>query len=449
MTNDSTARLNLPYLVEGQAMKHLTLNEALAALDGLVCAAVESRSTSLQPDAPTSGQAWLLPPDREGPDWSLFDEGALVRFDEAGWTQLRTPVGALVWDAETGGLLVRAADGWRPLADTLSALHELTALGVGTRADAANPLAAKLNAALFTARATDEGGTGDLRLVLNRDDASNALSLLFQTDYVGQAEIGMVGDDLAVKVSADGVAWREALRLHAAGGEAWIGDALAGAHDRLNLLPDSGRFTGAAGNAVFAGAPYVAPSWLEPAGGSAFSPHARFIHDNADYGGSGGALDPEVRALVDRIRPSDARRFGPEWWVLKITRGAVVVEPISMQGETFDFVASTAVTPLPARFTCGYYLRVLSGRALVRPPAGGELRADGVRSDEPRVFGVDDGWAALNLLRRANAFGYDYDPLGLRAADGAEVLIAMPRVVAGWARFPAEIGVLPNARMFG
>ena len=51
MTNDSTARLNLPYLVEGQAMKHLTINEALAALDGLVCAVVTSRTLAEQPES--------------------------------------------------------------------------------------------------------------------------------------------------------------------------------------------------------------------------------------------------------------------------------------------------------------------------------------------------------------------------------------------------------------
>ena len=42
--SDTSARLGLPYLAAGQMQKHVTLNEALTRLDGLVQCSVTSRS---------------------------------------------------------------------------------------------------------------------------------------------------------------------------------------------------------------------------------------------------------------------------------------------------------------------------------------------------------------------------------------------------------------------
>lgn len=214
MTNDSTARLNLPYLVEGQAMKHLTINEALAALDGLVCAAVTSRTTAAQPEAPAIGSAYVLPAGRTGPEWGLHPPGSLLRFDEAGWTVLASPVGATAWDLETAGLIVRTEAGWEPLSATLRTLGNLQGVGVGTPADEDLPFSARLNTALFAARPTEEGGDGDLRLTLNKSTAADVLSLLFQTGFSARAEIGLVGDDrLKVRTSADGAVFQDALTV--------------------------------------------------------------------------------------------------------------------------------------------------------------------------------------------------------------------------------------------
>ena len=90
---------------------------------------------------------------------------------------------------------------------------------MGTAADAANPFAAKLNKALWTARETSEGGDGDLRMTLNKAAPADVLSLLFQSGYGGRAELGLIGDDdLTLKVSPDGAAWRVALSVDRATG---------------------------------------------------------------------------------------------------------------------------------------------------------------------------------------------------------------------------------------
>lgn len=211
MSEDFTARLGLPYLAAGQMQKHVTLNAALSRLDALVQTAVISRSVSNQPATPANGDLYILPQAPVGPAWSGRPAGALMRFEAGGWTEVAAPVGLIALVLDAGVIVVRSAAGWRPLGDCLGEAQGLSRLGVGTTADAANPLAIKSNAALFTARGSGEGGDGDLRLTLNKEAAGDVLSLLFQSGYGGRAELGLVGDeDLSLKVSADGGSWRRA-----------------------------------------------------------------------------------------------------------------------------------------------------------------------------------------------------------------------------------------------
>ncbi len=53
--------LQMPYLAASQAQKHVTHNEALSLLDGLVHLAVVSRVVATPPASPTDGQRYLIP----------------------------------------------------------------------------------------------------------------------------------------------------------------------------------------------------------------------------------------------------------------------------------------------------------------------------------------------------------------------------------------------------
>lgn len=98
-------------------------------------------------------------------------------------------------------------------------LQNLTRLGLGITADTTNPLSAKLNNALFTAKTVAEGGTGDLRYKLSKESSAKTLSFLFQDNFSGRAEIGLTGDDdFHFKVSPDGSTWYEALLIARATG---------------------------------------------------------------------------------------------------------------------------------------------------------------------------------------------------------------------------------------
>jgi hypothetical protein len=221
MSDDHSARLALPYLAAGQMQKHVTLNEALTRLDALVQTAVVSRTTSVQPEDPADGAMWILPGGATGADWGARPAGALMRAESGGWTIAEAAEGQIALVLDAGELVVRHDADWVALGARLGVAQALTRLGIGTTADANNPFAARLNTALWTALDAASGGTGDLRLTLNKETAGDILSLIFQSGYGGRAELGLVGDDdLRLKVSDDGEVWHEAFAVERATGRA-------------------------------------------------------------------------------------------------------------------------------------------------------------------------------------------------------------------------------------
>jgi hypothetical protein len=84
---------------------------------------------------------------------------------------------------------------------------------VGTGSDPVNRLAVASDAVLFT-----HAGSGH-QIKVNKAASGDTASLLFQTGWSGRAEMGTAGsDDFAIKVSADGAAWTDALVFDAATG---------------------------------------------------------------------------------------------------------------------------------------------------------------------------------------------------------------------------------------
>ncbi len=219
--SDSTPRLSLPWLMPAQAQKHVTVNESLGRLDALVHARALSATETVQPASPAPGDCYILPDDAEGADWTQFDPGALVWFQDGAWQGAAPRAGLIVYVADAEALSVHDGTQWRDAGALIAALSNLERLGVGTEPDDINRFAAKLNTALWTALTTGEGGTGDLRYTLNKEGADHVLSLLFQSGWSGRAELGLTGsDDISLRVSPDGADWIEALRVERATGAA-------------------------------------------------------------------------------------------------------------------------------------------------------------------------------------------------------------------------------------
>jgi hypothetical protein len=87
-------------------------------------------------------------------------------------------------------------------------------VGINASADETNRLALASPASLF-----NHAGAGH-RLKLNKADAGDTASLLFQTAFSGRAELGTAGDDdFRFKVSPDGSDWHEAILIDKATGK--------------------------------------------------------------------------------------------------------------------------------------------------------------------------------------------------------------------------------------
>ncbi len=203
---DVTPRLSLPLILPAQAQKHVTHNEALRLLDTVAQLVLEGVGATTPPGTAAEGAVWALGPAPTGA-WA-GEGGKLALRVETGWMFLAPREGWIAWDRGTASLWVRGAAGWmRPAQDNVPGL------GIGTAHDATNRLAVVSEATLLT-----HAGAGH-QVKINKAGASETASLLFQSGWSGRAEMGLAGsEDFAIKVSADGTAWTEALRLDRANG---------------------------------------------------------------------------------------------------------------------------------------------------------------------------------------------------------------------------------------
>jgi len=210
-----TPNLSLP-IIDVLAQKHLIANDAFAMLDALVMLAVLDRDLTAPPGSPADGDRYLVKATGTG----LFagHDNQIAHFSNGDWSFYAPRLGWTCFVADESVVLTWDGSAWITL-DNITELQNLIELGIGTTADATNPFAAKLNNALWVAKTVAEGGDGNLRVKLSKESAANTLSILFQDNFSGRAEIGLAGDDdFHFKVSPDGSTWIEAIKVASATG---------------------------------------------------------------------------------------------------------------------------------------------------------------------------------------------------------------------------------------
>jgi len=198
----NTSNLILPLIDAAQAQKHVTHNEALLGLDAIVHLSVLDRDLTAPPGSPADGDRYLVASGATG-DWSGQD-GNVVAWQDGVWRFYVPQPGWICWIVDEG--IVQAFDGtsWGNVIGT--ALQNLAMLGVNTTADATNKLAVSSSAVLF-----NHAGA-DMQAKLNKNAAGDTASLLFQTNWSGRAEFGLLGnDDFRFKVSPGGSSWADAI----------------------------------------------------------------------------------------------------------------------------------------------------------------------------------------------------------------------------------------------
>jgi Protein of unknown function (DUF2793) len=222
-----TPNLTLPLIAAAQAQKHVTHNEALALLDALVQLSVLSRTATAPPAVPAQGDRYLVPAGATGAFAGKATQIAL--FEGAGWRFLPPRTGWQAFVADEQAVLVWNGAAWIALGQAIGSIDQLAALGIGTTSDPVNKLAVRAQGALMTARRVASAGTGDMRLTLEKEASARTASLLFQNNFSGRAEMGLMGDDdFRVKVSPDGATWRDAVLVNRASGQVSFPNGVSG-----------------------------------------------------------------------------------------------------------------------------------------------------------------------------------------------------------------------------
>ncbi|MBU3031303.1 DUF2793 domain-containing protein [Paracoccus marinaquae] len=120
MPSHETMRLAMPLLQPAQAQKHVTVNEALMRLDGLVNLVLQSVTTAQPPDAVIDGQCWGVPGTAAG-DWS-GQGGRIAIGANGGWVFLPPGAGMRAFIADQGVGAVHDGSGWVAGALSLGAM---------------------------------------------------------------------------------------------------------------------------------------------------------------------------------------------------------------------------------------------------------------------------------------------------------------------------------------
>ena len=105
-----TNSLKLPLILAAQAQKHVTVNEALGRLDGMVQLRIVSQTTATPPSNVVDGAVYAVPAGASG-TWAGQD-GRLALGQNGGWVYTDPQDGWQGWDIETGCPLVYRNGGW-------------------------------------------------------------------------------------------------------------------------------------------------------------------------------------------------------------------------------------------------------------------------------------------------------------------------------------------------
>lgn len=436
---DSTPNLLLPFIMPQQAQKFVTHNAALDALDALVMLAVASRTLAAPPSAPAEGDRYIPAAGATGA-WAGKD-GMLAAWQNGAWSFYAPQPGWLAWCAQESQLLVFNG-GW----SSAMTMQNLSELGVNASADSTNRLAVSSPAALFTHAGSDH------RLVINKQAAGDTASILMQDNYSGRAEIGLTGDDrLAMKVSADGTNFTSAIVVDNASGAVSFPASRVLSNYAVSLLQDSGRMAGNGAAALTIGG-YAFPAYFLMVNGSTQAALAKFIYNNTDNGGTAGSLNPYVADLINQIRSSAYRRYGPEFWVAEVTMGSGTSNsPQSAGGVTGHLGLYTFSNILPPALTFHVYVRALTNEIVIAisAAAGQTGYKNGVAQTGNFLVAPSDGWVSITIQQQADPYNYNgYNPYPLEVfcqAAGDQYLLACPALMGGITTVDDNIGIIAGA----
>lgn len=198
-------------------------------------------------------------------------------------------------------------------------------------------------------------------------------------------------------------------------------------HDYVSPKFDGGKSGAnlAVNTSDFTGAPLLAPY-----NGSTLSQAGKFIHNNSDFGGAGGAMAPTVVDLINAAgRILGNARYGVEFIVCEISVGAGTAAGISVGANTY--YPASINTNLNFYGIDGYATFFMWVRAVGQSFAilkRNDLLINGVAKSANTVVTTSDGWVHCQHSDFAPN-GYSTGAPYLYGIPGGKIQIALPMVI--------------------
>lgn len=127
MSNETT-RLHMPLLQPAQAQKHVTVNEALMRLDGMVNMVLQSISVASPPEVAIDGQCWAVPAQPQG-DWAGH-AGQIAIASNGGWVFVGAMRGMQAFVADRGVTAIHDGAVWVAGAENLGGFGSALVTGL-------------------------------------------------------------------------------------------------------------------------------------------------------------------------------------------------------------------------------------------------------------------------------------------------------------------------------
>ena len=134
--SETTAHLALPFIMAAQAQKHVTHNEALRLLDGIVQLAVLDRDLTTPPVSPAEGDRHIPAPGAAGA-WAGWD-GSIAYWIDGAWMRILPSPGWLAWIEAEAQLVVWTGSTWLPVVDAIGFIAQAAAVAVAKEANGAS-----------------------------------------------------------------------------------------------------------------------------------------------------------------------------------------------------------------------------------------------------------------------------------------------------------------------
>lgn len=180
----------------------------------------------------------------------------------------------------------------------------------------------------------------------------------------------------------------------------------------------------------------------------------RFIDDNSNYGGAGGALGTDVGALMTAIQGAGRsdNRNGFEFYLCDITAGGGTADPETFNSENYYPILEGAdffIAPIGSTVTFQCWLRLKS--IVDEPTFGGLLlgdlagtvstEVDGVAAAQQSILAVAGGWVHVRQTAvMTNEFKRFFP--AIYANNGDVVQIALPTLYAADVNNGIHLGVM-------